>query len=266
MGLRDPLSDALTSSMARVILSRQPLPGECNARARSSGVARKPLGDRANDADTAPVGTGRSREPRDAATVAVSRPTKAFLDRHPMFVDGEGVEVAVPRFVDERGAHASAPGADENRAHTRTSAEDEPARRVAEGKKRSKELWKKINPGYVGSGTDWHESEYARALALTAEKLETAKFGVRGAFKHHLAKTDTSVYVEAVAKERIFARAAALEAARELERLSALAAAGSVKSGASAPGSSAGDAPPPADPAAPAPPPEPKNKDEGSGK
>ena len=264
MGLRDPLSDALTSSMARVILSRQPLPGECNARARSSGVARKPLGDRANDADTAPVGTGRSREPRDAATVAVSRPTKAFLDRHPMFVDGEGVEVAVPRFVDERGAHASAPGADENRAHTRTSAEDEPARRVAEGKKRSKELWKKINPGYVGSGTDWHQSEYARALALTAEKLETAKFGVRGAFKHHLAKTDTSAYVEAVAKERIFAKAAARDtAARELERLTALAAAGSVKSNASAPGSSAGDAPPPAETAAPAPPPEPNA--EGSG-
>lgn len=260
MGLQDPLGDALTSSMARVILSRQPLPGECNARARSSGVARKALGDLANTADAAIDDAGRSRKPRDGATVSVSRPTKAFLDRHPVFVNGEGVEVAAPRFVADDERDALAPGADELPSAPRPSAEDEPARRVAEGKKRSKELWKKINPGYVGSGTDWHQSEYARALALTAEKLETAKFGVRGAFKHHLAKTDTSAYVEAVAKERIFARAAALEA---LEK-SALAAAGSVKSGASAPGSSAGDAPPPAEPAAPAPPPEPNA--EGSGK
>ena len=104
-------------------------------------------------------------------------------------------------------------------------------------------------------------------MALTAAKLETAKFGARDAFKHHLAKTDTSVYVEAVAKERIFAKAAALEAARELERLGALAAAGSVRSGSvkSAPGSSAGDAPPAAERAADAaPPPEPNA--EGSGK
>ena len=262
MGLQDPLGDALTSSMARVILSRQPLPGDCNARARSSGVARKALGDRANTADAATVGVDRTRKPRDGATVAVSRPTKAFLDRHPLFVNGEGVEVAVPRFVD---GGASAPGAGENRAPRERAEHLSPARRVAEGRQRSKELWKKINPGYVGSGTDWHQSEYARALALTEEKLETAKFGVRGAFKHHLAKTDTSAYVEAVAKERIFAKAAARDtAARELERLAALAAAGSVKSNASAPGSSAGDAPPPAETAAPAPPPEPNA--EGSGK
>ena len=259
MGLQDPLGDALTSSMARVILSRQPLPGDCNARARSSGVARKALGDRANTADAATVGVGSTRKPRDGATVAVSRPTKAFLDRHPLFVDGEGVEVAVPRFVDG----GAAPGAGENRAPRERAEHLSPARRVAEGRQRSKELWKKINPGYVGSGTDWHQSEYARELALTAAKLETAKFGARDAFKHHLAKTDTSVYVEAVAKERIFAKAAALEAARELERLTALAAAGSVKSNASAPGSSAGDAPPPAETAAPAPPPEPNA--EGSG-
>jgi hypothetical protein len=265
MGFQDPLGDALTSSMARVILSRQPLPGECNARARSSGVARKALGNLANTADAAIDDVGRSRKPRDGATVSVSRPTKAFLDRHPVFVNGEGVEVAAPRFVADDERDALAPGADENRAPRAFRAEDEPAKaRVAEGKKRSKELWKKINPGYVGSGTDWHQSEYARALALTAEKLETAKFGVRGAFKHHLAKTDTSAYVEAVAKERIFAKAASSEAARELERLTALAAAGSVKSNASAPGSSAGDAPPPAETAAPAPPPEPNA--EGSGK
>ena len=264
MGFQDPLGDALTSSMARVILSRQPLPGECNARARSSGVARKALGNLANTADAAIDDVGRSRKPRDGATVSVSRPTKAFLDRHPVFVNGEGVEVAAPRFVADDERDALAPGADENRAPRAFRAEDDPARRVAEGKKRSKELWKKINPGYVGSGTDWHQSEYARALALTAEKLETAKFGVRGAFKHHLAKTDTSAYVEAVAKERIFAKAAARDtAARELERLTALAAAGSVKSNASAPGSSAGDAPPPAETAAPAPPPEPNA--EGSG-
>jgi len=264
MGLQDPLGDALTSSMARVILSRQPLPGDCNARARSSGVARKALGDRANTADAATVGVGRTRKPRDGATVALSRPTKAFLDRHPLFVNGEGVEVAVPRFVD---GGASAPGAGENRAPRERAEHLSPARRVVEGRQRSKELWKKINPGYVGSGTDWHQSEYARELALTAAKLETAKFGARDAFKHHLAKTDTSVYVEAVAKERIFAKAAALEAARELERLGALAAAGSVRSGSvkSAPGSSAGDAPPAAEPAANAtPPPEPNA--EGSGK
>ena len=56
---------------------------------------------------------------------------------------------------------------------------------------------------------------------MTAAKLETAKNCTRDAFKHHLAKTDTSVYVEAVAKERIFAKAAAAEAARELERSAA---------------------------------------------
>ena len=203
--------------------------------------------------------------PRDGATVAVSRPTKASVDRHPLFVNGEGVEVAVPRFVD--GGGASAPGAGENRAPRERAEHLSPARRVAEGRQRSKELWKKINPGYVGSGTDWHQSEYARELALTAAKLETAKFGTRDAFKHHLAKTDTSVYVEAVAKERIFAKAAALEAARELEPLSAPRRGGSVRSGSGnpRPGSSAGDAPPTAEPAANAtPPPEPNA--EGRGK
>jgi hypothetical protein len=219
MGLQDPFGDALSSSMARMILSRHPFPGDNNARARQLGDSgtRKTFGDRGNTIDVSASGARSSanESKADDGVIVVSRTTKAFLDLYPVFVDGEGNELVVPKY---RAENQSAWSARSTGAENRQPIVSEQAR-VEAGNARSKELWKKVNPGYAGSGTSWHRSEYSASLALTAEKLQEAKFGVPNAYKHHLAKTDTSVYVEAVAKERIFAKAAALETARELAKI-----------------------------------------------
>ena len=223
MGLADPLGDALTNSLANLILSRQNPP---NARLRSSTAGTSSIRDEGTtqerDAMSPSMASQSANGTRDTdAELVVSRATKTFLD----FVDGDGNEVRVPKF--QRAWNGR--GADENKPPPLSDKQ-----RIAQGKSRSVELWKKINPGYV-TGMQ-HQSEYAGSLALTLERLELAKYGDKKAFKHHLAKTDTSVYVEAVARERIISKALAAEAVREMD----LANAAKVSSKAN---SVAGDAP-----------------------
>ena len=213
MGLADPLGDSLTSSMAHLILSRRNPP---NARLETKGSGSEHHGSvtqPVNNSNRTNTQSAKDSKQEDSV-ILVSRTTKSFLDGHPVFVDADGNEVRVPKYKCEN--DTTGRSGTENRPPKMSDTE-----RIETGKLRSKQLWKKINPGYV-TGVQL-QSEYAASLALTDEKLHVAKFGSKKAFKHHLQKTDTSVYVEAVAKERIFAKAAREETVKEMERASAVA-------------------------------------------
>ena len=162
----------------------------------------------------------------DPGVVVVSQATATFLDRHPMWCDGRGVELKAP-------AHRAVGQADVENIPPPATAEERAARRVKEREARSLELWKRVHPGYMGQPTE--RSEYQVSLEYDESKLDAAKNCSESNWKHHLRKTDTAAYVEAVAKERIFAKAAAAEAAMPKLQPSGT----SAKSGASAEGETA---------------------------
>jgi len=64
-------------------------------------------------------------------------------------------------------------------------------------------LWKNINPGYMPSAMEL--TQYADEHSYCPEDMEMAK-GAPKDWRHHVIKTDTSKYVEAVAKARVFAQ------------------------------------------------------------
>ena len=198
MGHATAFGDALTLSMTERILARRPLPGDRPAGPIPSGP--KAVAKRASE--TTP-NVSEEASAADPSVMVVSQATATFLDRHPMWCDGKGVELNAP-------AH---------RAVGQANVENIPARdrrgraaqRVKEREARSLELWKRVNPGFMGQPME--RSEYQVSLEYDESKLDMAKNCSKSNWKHHLKKTDTAVYVEAVARERIFAKAAAVEAA-----------------------------------------------------
>ena len=199
MGNATAFSDALTSTMTERILARRPLPGDRPAGPIPSGpkaVAEAPTETTSN--------VSQEVSAADPGVVVVSQATATFLDRHPMWCDGRGVELKAP-------AHRAVGQADVENIPPPATAEERAARRVKEREARSLELWKRVHPGYMGQPTE--RSEYQVSLEYDESKLDAAKNCSESNWKHHLRKTDTAAYVEAVAKERIFAKAAAAEAA-----------------------------------------------------
>jgi hypothetical protein len=170
------------------------------------------------------------------------------MARHPVWVDGAGNEITVPAYAVDGAVAAGA----ENRPPPATAAE-RASRRAAAQEARSHELWKKINPGFMRQPAG--RSEYDVALAFDEAKLDAAKNCSAANWRHHLRKTDTATYVEAVARERLVAKAAAREAAMPKEEKSSLSAASgksakSTDGPASAPArAEAPEAPPEAPPA-----------------
>jgi hypothetical protein len=187
MGHATAFGDALTLSMTERILARRPLPGDRPAGPIPSGP--KAVAKRASET------TPNVSEEASAADPG---------DRHPMWCDGRGVELKAP-------AHRAVGQADVENIPPPATAEERAARRVKEREARSLELWKRVNPGFMGQPME--RSEYQVSLEYDESKLDMAKNCSKSNWKHHLKKTDTAVYVEAVARERIFAEAAAAEAA-----------------------------------------------------
>ena len=227
MGHATAFGDALTLSMTERILARRPLPGDRPAGPIPSGP--KAVAKRASE--TTP-NVSEEASAADPGVVVVSQATATFLDRHPMWCDGRGVELKAP-------AHRAVGQANVENIPPRqnipppATAEERAARRVKEREARSLELWKRVNPGFMGQPME--RSEYQVSLEYDESKLDMAKNCSKSNWKHHLKKTDTAVYVEAVARERIFAKAAAAEAAMPKLQPSGK----SAKSGATAEGDSA---------------------------
>ena len=140
----------------------------------------------------------------DPGVVVVSQATATFLDRHP----GRGATAEASSSRRPRTGRLDRPT---SKYPPPATAEERAARRVKEREARSLELWKRVHPGYMGQPTE--RSEYQVSLEYDESKLDAAKNCSESNWKHHLRKTDTAAYVEAVAKERIFAKAAAAEAA-----------------------------------------------------
>lgn len=221
MGNATAFSDALTSTMTERILARQPLPGDRPAGPIPSGP--KAVAKRATETTS---NVSQEVSAADPGVVVVSQATATFLDRHPMWCDGRGVELKAP-------AHRAVGQADVENIPPPATAEERAARRVKEREARSLELWKRVHPGYMGQPTE--RSQYQVSLEYDESKLDAAKNCSESNWKHHLRKTDTAAYVEAVAKERIFAKAAAAEAAMPKLQPSGT----SAKSGTSAEGETA---------------------------
>lgn len=242
MSAGDPLGDALTRRMEAVVLARSGLPGERpgGPMPAHAGKATKTTPPTA----VAPKAEASSATPDARPVVRVSQPTATFMARHPVWVDGAGNEITVPAYAVDGAVAAGA----ENRPPPATAAE-RASRRAAAQEARSHELWKKINPGFMRQPAG--RSEYDVALAFDEAKLNAAKNCSAANWRHHLRKTDTATYVEAVARERLVAKAAAREAAMPKEEKSSLSAA----SGKSAK-STDGPAPAPARAEAPEAPPE----------
>ena len=172
--------------MTERILARRPLPGDRPAGPIPSGP--KAVAKRAKETTS---NVSQEVSAADRRVVVVSQATATFLDRHPMWCDGRGVELKAP-------AHRAVGQADVENIPPPATAEERAARRVKE-REGALELWKRVRPdGYMGQPTE--RSEYQVSLEYDESKLDAAKNCPESNWKHHLRKTDTAAYVEAVAK------------------------------------------------------------------
>jgi hypothetical protein len=205
----DVLGESLTKSMARMVYSRPHVDGlrtgppaedselpddsaveSTSAPAASSSAPPPPPPPRPTAGAAATTATASDAAP---GVTHVSAATHAFNSRHAWF-DGNGNRIA-----------PDATRTDVER--TQKPPEKIPPKpieqRRADRIAASKEMWKKINPGYMPNP---ERSHYDHAFHYDPTHLAVAK-GAPLSWKHHLLKTDTAAFVEAVARERVFATA-----------------------------------------------------------
>ena len=198
---QDPLGDSLARSLAHIVYSRpDPSPYTKLSAPRADGTAGPASGttDRAPRAErgAAAASSERPASGIGGEVLAVSHVTKEFNDRH-VWVDGRGNEVRMPETrVVETQKYATM-------VHRPPKSH---AERAAEREAFSLNLWKKVNPGYMPTTTDI--SQYQDEHSFVPEDMQMTK-GEPKQWRHHLLKTDTNKYVEAVARAKVFAGVAA---------------------------------------------------------